>query len=388
MTAERIVPPLSLYVHWPFCLAKCPYCDFNIHIRESVDHDHWAQALHRELDHFASMTRERSLVSIFFGGGTPSLMHPATVDSLIDRATQTWPADPTIEVTLEANPTSVEVSRMADFAAAGVNRISLGVQSMDDDALRFLGRGHTAADAVSAVELARKFVPRHSIDLIYARPDQTRAAWHDELTRALTMVDSHVSTYQLTIEKATPFYGAMRRGELAVADEDTATELFEETQEILENAGLPAYEVSNHAAPGAECRHNLACWLGGEYVGIGPGAHGRLRHEEEWQATVQLRAPEAWLTAVMERGHGIQRAESLSPAQRLEELILTGLRLRHGIPRRTFDEISAGSPEATLDTNRLDRLINGGFLTLDDGGLRATGSGRRRLNAVIGALIA
>ncbi len=388
MTPERTDLALSLYVHWPFCLAKCPYCDFNSHVRESIDHDRWAAALHRELDHFASMTRGRRLVSIFFGGGTPSLMRPATVDSLIDHAAQAWPADPEIEITLEANPTSVEAERMADFAAAGVNRVSLGVQSLDDDALRFLGRGHTAAEAMAAVALARKSVPRHSIDLIYARPGQTREAWRDELTRALSMVDDHVSAYQLTIERATPFHAAMVRGELAVADEDDATELFDDTQDIMEKAGLPAYEISNHAKPGAECRHNLASWLGGGYVGIGPGAHGRVLNEEGWQATVQLRAPDAWLAAVAKRGHGTQRFEPLTRAQRLEELVMTGLRLRHGIPRRTFDEIAAGSPETMLEKNRLDRLIDGEFLTLDEEGLRATAQGRRRLNAVIGALIA
>ncbi len=388
MTPEPTEPPISLYVHWPFCLAKCPYCDFNIHVREAIDDDRWAAALHRELDHFASMTNGRRLVSIFFGGGTPSLMRPAKVDSLIGRAARAWPADPGIEITLEANPTSVEAGRMVDFAAAGVNRVSLGVQSLDDDALRFLGRGHSAAEAIAAVGLARKSVPRHSIDLIYARPGQTRAAWREELTRALALADGHVSAYQLTIEKATPFGAAMRRGELAVADEDATAELFDDTQEIMEQAGLPAYEISNHAAPGAECRHNLACWLGGEYVGIGPGAHGRVRDEEGWRATVQLRAPEAWLAAVTERGHATQRHEPLTPAQRLEELVMTGLRLRHGIPRRAFDDIAARSPEAAFDANRLDRLIDGGFLTLDEAGLRATGPGRRRLNAVIGALIA
>ena len=388
MTPEPTDSPISLYVHWPFCLAKCPYCDFNSHVREGIDHDRWAAALHRELDHFASMTSGRRLVSIFFGGGTPSLMRPATVDSLIARAARAWPPDPGIEITLEANPTSVEAGRMADFAAAGVNRVSLGVQSLDDDALRFLGRGHSAAEAMAAVGLARKSVPSHSIDLIYARPGQTRAAWRDELTRALDLVDGHVSAYQLTIEKATPFGAAARRGELAVADEDTTTELFDDTQEIMEQAGLPAYEISNHAAPGGECRHNLACWLGGEYVGIGPGAHGRVRTEEGWQATVQLRAPDAWLAAVTERGHGTQRREPLAPAQRLEELVMTGLRLRNGIPRQAFDDIAARSPEAAFDASRLDRLIDGGFLTLDEEGLRATGPGRRRLNAVIGALIA
>ncbi len=388
MAAEATDPTISLYVHWPFCLAKCPYCDFNSHVRESIDHDRWAQALHGELEHFAAMTGGRRLVSIFFGGGTPSLMRPATVAALIDRAARAWRIDPAIEVTLEANPTSVEANKMADFAAAGVNRVSLGVQSLDDGALRFLGRGHTAAEAIEAVGIARKSVPRHSIDLIYARPGQTREAWRDEVGRALDLVDGHVSVYQLTIEKATPFQAALRRGELIVPDEDAATGLFDDTQEMLEAAGLPAYEISNHAAPGAECRHNLACWLGGEYIGIGPGAHGRVRSAEGWHATVQLRAPEAWLDAVGKRGHGTQRLEPLAPAQRLEELVMTGLRLNGGIPRRVFDDIAARPPEDAFDRSRLDRLIGGGFLALDETGLRATRRGRRRLNSVIGALIA
>ncbi len=388
MTPEPTEPPISLYVHWPFCLAKCPYCDFNIHVREGIDHDRWAAAPHRELDHFASMTSGRRLVSIFFGGGTPSLMRPATVASVIDRAVRAWPADPAIEITLEANPTSVEAGRMADFAAAGVNRVSLGVQSLDDEALRFLGRGHTAAEAMAAVELARKSMPRHSIDLIYARPGQTREAWRAELARALDLVDDHVSVYQLTIEKATPFFAAMQRGEIAVPGEDAAARLFDDTQEILEDAGLPAYEISNHAAPGAECRHNLACWLGGEYVGIGPGGHGRPRSVDGWQATVQLRAPEAWLEAVETRGHATQRHEKLSSDERIEELVMTGLRLRGGIPRLTFHDIADRSIEDALDARRLERLIDGGFLALDEAGLRATAPGRRRLNAVIGALIA
>ncbi len=388
MTPDRTEPALSLYVHWPFCLAKCPYCDFNSHVGEAIDHDRWAAALHRELDHFASITGGRRLVSIFFGGGTPSLMRPATVASVIEHAASAWPADREIEITLEANPTSVEAAAMADFAAAGVNRVSLGVQSLDDRALGFLGRGHTAAEAADAVRLARKSVARHSIDLIYARPGQTRAAWRAELGRALELVDGHVSAYQLTIEKATPFFAAARRGAFEIPDEDLASDLFDDTQELLEAAGLPAYEISNHAAPGAECRHNLACWLGGEYVGIGPGAHGRVRGAAGWEATVQLRAPASWLDAVAKRGHGTQRREKLSPAQRLEELVMTGLRLRGGIPRAALDDVADRSPEDAFDRARLDRLIGGGFLTLDEAGLRATEQGRRRLNAVIADLIA
>ncbi len=388
MTRDGAEPAVSLYVHWPFCLSKCPYCDFNSHVGEAIDHDRWAEGLLRELEHFAATMGRRRLVSIFFGGGTPSLMRPATVASLIDRAAGVWRAGRDIEITLEANPTSVEADKMADFAAAGVNRVSLGVQSLDDRALRFLGRGHTAAEAADAVRLARKSIPRHSIDLIYARPGQTREAWREELGRALDLVDGHVSAYQLTIEKATPFHEAERRGELEVPDEDLGTGLFDDTQEILEAAGLPAYEISNHAAPGAECRHNQACWLGGEYVGIGPGAHGRIRGEAGREATVQLRAPEAWLDAVGKRGHGTQRREKLSPVERLEELVMTGLRLRSGIPRPAFADIADRSPEAAFDAATLDRLIGGGFLALDEAGLRATGPGRRRLNAVISALIA
>ncbi len=388
MASDAPAQPISLYVHWPFCLAKCPYCDFNSHVRDTVDHERWGTALLREFDHFAAATGGRRLASIFFGGGTPSLMRPATVAALIERGVRAWPADPGIEITLEANPTSVEAGRMADFAAAGVNRVSLGVQSLDDRALRFLGRGHTAAEAADAVGLARKSIPRHSIDLIYARPGHTREAWRAELARALDLVDDHVSVYQLTIEKATPFHRLMRRGALAVPGEDAAADLFDDTQEILEDAGLAAYEISNHAAPGAECRHNLACWLGGEYVGIGPGAHGRLRGEDGWRATVQLRAPEAWLDAVETRGHATQRREKLSSDERLEELVMTGLRLRGGIPRLTFHDIADRSIEDALDARRLGRLMDGGFLALDEAGLRATAPGRRRLNAVIGALIA
>ncbi len=388
MASDEPLPAISLYVHWPFCLAKCPYCDFNSHVRDAVDHERWGAALLRELDHFAGATGRRRLVSVFFGGGTPSLMRAATVASLLERAAKAWEIAPDVEITLEANPTSVEAGRIADFAAAGVNRISLGVQSLDDAALRFLGRGHDAGEAIEAVRIARKSVPRHSIDLIYARPGQTRAAWRDELARALDLADGHVSAYQLTIEKATPFHGAARRGDFAVPGEDLAAELFDDTQAVLEGAGLAAYEISNHAAPGAECRHNMACWLGGEYFGIGPGAHGRIQTDGGWHATVQLREPEAWLDAAGARGHGTQRLEPLSPDQRLEELVMTGLRLTDGIPRRAFHDVAGRSPEAAFDRDRLDRLIGGAFLVLDEAGLRATAAGRRRLNAVISALIA
>ena len=265
----------GLYVHWPFCLSKCPYCDFNSHVRDGVDHGRWRAALLAELDHYGAATAGRRLTSIFFGGGTPSLMDPGTVGAVIARAGLHWRPAGDIEITLEANPTSVEAERLADFRDAGVNRVSLGVQSLDDDALRFLGRGHSAAEALRAVDLAAGLFARTSFDLIYARPGQDVAAWQRELDRALAHAGDHLSVYQLTIEPGTAFHQAHRRGDLAVPSGDAAAALYEATQVALDAAGLPAYEISNHAAPGAACRHNLTYWRYGDYAGIGPGAHGR-----------------------------------------------------------------------------------------------------------------
>ena len=381
-------PGFGLYVHWPFCLSKCPYCDFNSHVRASVDQARWRGALIRELDHYAAETAGRRLTSIFFGGGTPSLMPPETVAAVIERADRHWRLVDDIEITLEANPTSVEAGKFAGFRAAGVNRVSLGVQALNDADLRFLGRQHSAAEAKAAVEIARRAFLRYSFDLIYARPAQSPEAWRAELAEALDLAGDHLSVYQLTIEPETAFGAAHRRGELPVADEDTAASLFELTQDLLAEAGLPAYEISNHARPGAESRHNLTYWRYGDYVGIGPGAHGRITLSGDKLATRQHRAPEAWLAAVERSGHATQQRDPVGPQDRLAEMLMMGLRTTDGVRRARLIAETGHAIEETLDPKRLERLIAGGFLVIDDDGLRATAAGRQRLNAVLSDLLA
>jgi len=380
--------PLAVYVHWPFCLAMCPYCDFNAHVREHVDHTSWRRALCAEIAHFAAETGPRRIASIFFGGGTPSLMPPATVAAVIAAVAEHWTLEIDAEITLEANPTSVEAARFGDLRSAGINRISLGVQALDDAALAFLGRGHTCREAIAVVELALRLFPRHSVDLVYARPNQTAAAWRDELGRALALGGGHLSAYQLTIEKGTPFYTVWRRGRLHPPEDDIIRALYETTQDVLEATGLPAYEISNHARQGAECRHNLAVWRGGDYIGIGPGAHGRLATGRGTLALVQLRRPEAWLAAVTDDRHATARRELMSPAARIEELVRTGLRLAGGIERTHMEPLLGTALEAAFDGRRLERLIDGGFMVLDRAGLRATPAGRARLDAVLALLLA
>ncbi|NBB82741.1 MAG: coproporphyrinogen III oxidase, partial [Alphaproteobacteria bacterium] len=340
MTAAAVAPApaaeddrgFALYVHWPFCRSKCPYCDFNSHVREIVDHPRWRAALLAELDHVAAETNGRRLDSIFFGGGTPSLMDPATVAAVIDRATTRWRPAQDLEITLEANPTSAEAERFAGFRAAGVNRVSLGVQALDDAALRFLGREHSAAEALAAVGLARRHFDRLSFDLIYARPGQTPAAWADELGRALDHAVGHLSVYQLTIERGTAFESRVRRGVFVPPDDDAAGDLWDTTQDVLDAAGLPAYETSNHARPGEACRHNLVYWRTGDYAGIGPGAHGRLTLDGTRWATRTHRAPEIWLERVEAAGHGEHPREAVAPRARAEETLMMGLRLAEGVP--------------------------------------------------------
>ncbi|HET6221992.1 MAG TPA: radical SAM family heme chaperone HemW [Dongiaceae bacterium] len=377
----------ALYVHWPFCLSKCPYCDFNSHVRDSVDHARWRAALLAELDHFAARTGDRLLTSIFFGGGTPSLMAPETVAAVIERATERWTPAPGIEITLEANPTSVEAGKFAGFRLAGVNRVSLGVQALNDADLAALGRQHSAAEAVAAVRLAQRHFPRVSFDLIYARSGQSLSAWRMELAEALELASEHLSVYQLTIEPETAFGAAWRRGELTVPDEDSAAALYEETQAILDAAGMPAYEISNHARPGSACRHNLTYWRYGDYAGVGPGAHGRLTLGSERRATRQHRAPEAWLAAAEALGHATRQDNIVPAAEQQIEMTMMGLRLTDGISRARFQDLTGAAIETAFARERLDRLIDGGFLTLDEDGLRATAAGRQRLNAVLQALL-
>ncbi len=378
---------LGVYVHWPFCLSKCPYCDFNSHVRDSVDQRRWQDALLGELDHFASETAGRPVTSVFFGGGTPSLMAPQVVAALLERIDSRWRLDPAAEITLEANPTSAEAARFADFRAAGVNRLSLGVQALDDKALAFLGRRHSAAEALDAVALARRHFPRFSFDLIYARPGQTLAAWRRELVRALEEDAEHLSLYQLTIEAGTAFHAAWRRGELVPPEAAQAADHFEATQEVMAAAGLPGYEISNHARPGAESRHNLTYWRYGDYLGIGPGGHGRLTLGSMKVATRQHRAPEAWLAMAERSGHGTRVRNELGRPERLVELTMMGLRLAEGVARATFQRELAADPEEVFAKKQLGALRQAGYLELDAAGLRATAAGRQRLDAVLGRLL-
>ncbi len=377
----------GIYVHWPFCLAKCPYCDFNSHVRDRIDQPRWRDALVQQLDRFAAQTRGRRVTSVFFGGGTPSLMTPSTVAAVVQRIDRHWSLSPDAEVTLEANPTSVESGKFQGFKAAGVNRLSLGVQALDDPSLAFLGRNHSAAEALEAVALARRHFERFSFDLIYARPGQSLTAWRDELSRALGEGATHLSLYQLTIEQGTAFHAAHRRGELPMPDATHTADLYDTTQDVMSAAGLPAYEISNHARNGAESRHNLTYWRYGDYLGIGPGAHGRLSHEGRKFAIRQHRAPEVWLDAVERADPEVGTRSELTRDQRLLELTMMGLRLTQGIDRSAFREELGMEPEDAFSKARLDRLVEAGFLELNQAALRATPAGRRRLDAVLDYLV-
>jgi oxygen-independent coproporphyrinogen-3 oxidase len=378
--------PLAVYFHWPFCRSKCPYCDFNSHVRDGVDAARWTRALMRDLEHQAELTAGRTVGSVFFGGGTPSLMPTETVAALLDGVRSHWALMADAEITLEANPNSAEAERFRAFAAAGVNRLSLGVQALDPEALRFLGRAHDRNEAIAAIEQARATFPQFSFDLIYARPGQSSAAWRRELDEALTLAGEHLSLYQLTIEPGTAFATLARRGELVPPDEDSTAALFEITQERLAAAGLPAYEISNHARPGAECRHNLAYWRYQDYAGIGPGAHGRLTFGGTKYATRQHRLPEKWLAAVETNGTGIEETAAIDGATTIEEMLMMGLRLVEGVSRARL-ECAANCDAETLFGTNLGPLIDGGFLTLDAVRLAATPAGRQRLNGVLGALL-
>jgi oxygen-independent coproporphyrinogen-3 oxidase len=380
-------PRFGIYVHWPFCKSKCPYCDFNSHVRERIDESAWTAALIAALDRQAPALAGRAVSSIFFGGGTPSLMQPATVGRVIERIAAHWRLTADIEITLEANPTSVEAARFRELAAAGVNRLSLGIQALDERALKFLGRQHDAVEARAAIALARRHFPRFSFDLIYARPGQTRAAWRHELEAALALAGDHLSLYQLTIEAGTAFQAAHARGDFVLPDEDEAAGLYELTGELLARHGLAAYEISNYARPGAESRHNLVYWTYGDYVGVGPGAHGRLTSGTDKRATRQAKAPETWLAQIEAGGDGMAETSALDRTDRLTELTMMGLRLEAGIPRARFRRELDAEPEALFDRATLGWLIEGGLLTLDASALRATDAGRQRLNAVLVKLL-
>ena len=379
-------PGFGIYVHWPFCLSKCPYCDFNSHVRQApVDEARFLAAFRQELAHRAALAPGRTVSSVFFGGGTPSLMNPATVGSILDAIGGHWAIDTTAEVTLEANPTSVEATRFQGFRAAGINRVSLGVQALNDPDLKALGRLHTAEEALAAVAIAAAHFDRFSFDLIYARPGQSPAAWKAELAGAIDRAAEHLSLYQLTIEPDTMFERLYKAGKLTVPDPEQARVLWEVTQDLTSSRGLPAYEVSNHARPGAESRHNLVYWRYGEYAGVGPGAHGRILTPSGRRAQSTERHPEMWLTVVEGEGHGIISDESLSAEEQGDEFLLMGLRLDEGIDPARFEALS-GRP---LDRSRINSLVDDGLVERSSSGrLRVTREGFPVLDMVVADLAA
>jgi putative oxygen-independent coproporphyrinogen III oxidase len=380
--------PLGIYVHWPFCKSKCPYCDFNSHVRDGIDQRRWRAALLRELEHAAREAPDRRVETMFFGGGTPSLIDPEIVAALIDRVRALWDCAPDIEITLEANPTSVEAGRFAALARAGVNRVSLGLQALNAAALRFLGREHSVDEAMAALETARGHFGRYSFDLIYARPGQTPDAWADELDRALGLAGEHLSLYQLTIERGTRFFTDHARGTFVLPDEDEAASMFEWTQQRLAAAGLPAYEISNHARPGAACRHNLIYWRYQDYVGVGPGAHGRFAEGSGKRATRRSSGPEAWLDAVERNGHGTAETSVVTGRDLVDEALMMGLRLTEGIDRTQFADVTGADPVAALGEAKLAPLVSAGLIETSSSRIGATAAGRQRLNALLERLIA
>jgi oxygen-independent coproporphyrinogen-3 oxidase len=378
---------LAVYIHWPFCQSKCPYCDFNSHVAASIDHDTWRAAYAKEIAHYAALLPGCRITSIFFGGGTPSLMEPRTAATILDEIAKYWPVDADCEITLEANPTSSEAGKFADFRQAGINRLSLGVQSLRDEALKFLGRAHDAGQARRAIDLAAKNFPRFSFDLIYARRDQTLDSWEVELREALTLTGGHLSAYQLTIEPNTAFHTLAGRGEKITAPDDAAAFMYERTQAIMREAGLPAYEISNHAAPGNESRHNLTYWTYGDYIGIGPGAHGRYATNGIRLATEAHRAPDVWLRHVNENGHGLREANPVDDATAKREAVLMGLRLTQGISRNAWRDKFGAELDAFLAPGKTAHLAQEGYIAVTPDALHATPAGLQRLNAVLAYLM-
>jgi oxygen-independent coproporphyrinogen-3 oxidase len=376
----------GVYIHWPFCLSKCPYCDFNSHVRHApIDEERFARAFTREIETTAARAPGREVSSIFLGGGTPSLMQPKTVGAILDAIGKHWRVAPDAEVTLEANPTSVEATRFRGYRAAGVNRVSLGVQALDDASLKALGRLHTAAEAMDAVAIARSVFDRYSFDLIYARPDQTPTMWEAELRQAIAQAAEHLSLYQLTIEAETPFFALHQAGKLKTPDEAMARALYDVTQDVCAELGLPSYEISNHARLGAECKHNLVYWRGQEYAGIGPGAHGRLDIDGARHAIATEKRPETWLMRVEASGHGVIVDDLLNSEERADEFLLMGLRLAEGIDPQRYQALSGRA----LDPDRIAVLRNEGAIVVDaNGRLRVTQAGFPVLDAVVADLAA
>jgi len=367
--------PVALYIHWPFCQSKCPYCDFNSHVSDNINHDAWAESYLKELDYFAELTKGRLVTSIFFGGGTPSLMNTDTVGKILNHISKLWSIEKDCEITLEANPTSIEAGKFKDFRKAGINRVSVGVQALNDNDLKFFGRTHSASEALAAVEVARNTFDRYSFDMMYARPGQSARDWEEELSRALEYMEGHSSLYQLTIEPQTPFYTRAKRGEFRMPEENLSAELYEVTESIMSEKGLESYEISNYAKRGEESRHNMGYWRYQDYLGIGPGAHGRVSINGNKHATRMHRAPDIWLERVGEKGHGLQADDILSSEEQNQEKIMMGLRLQEGVDVVLFDK------------DKLERLIVEGDLTRGGGKVSPTLQGRLRLNSVLDYLL-
>lgn len=374
---------LALYIHWPFCISKCPYCDFNSHVRDQIDHDAWQTALLVDLRHEYEITQNRRISSIFFGGGTPSLMPPGLVAKLVEEADTLWGLAENCEITLEANPSSVEASRFSDLARAGVNRVSLGLQSLDDQTLEFLGRAHDVKEGLAALDTAQKNFERVSFDLIYARPDQSLDDWQTELGQALNFGTAHLSLYQLTIEPGTRFETLVRTGALVPADDDHCADLFELTQQLTRAAGLPAYEISNHAKPGQESRHNLSYWRYDDYIGIGPGAHGRRLNS----ATERHKKPENFLSAVERNGNGLKVEQALSPQTRAMEALMMGLRLAEGVDLRVLEDKTGLAAAEMVDMEEADALSGLGFVDASANRLTITTKGMPLLDAILPKIV-
>jgi oxygen-independent coproporphyrinogen-3 oxidase len=374
---------MGIYIHWPFCEKKCPYCDFNSHVRDNINHLKWLKAYLNELRYYASETSERVISSVFFGGGTPSLMKPSVIEKILDEIQSLWHCSKDMEVTAEANPSSSETQLFKGFRGAGINRLSVGVQSLNNQSLMFLGRLHNADDARKAIKAATKIFPKISFDLIYALPGQTPITWKKELASAIKIAEGHLSLYQLTIEPGTEFH----KKRIKAANEDIGAALFELTQEIMDNAGLPAYEISNHAKKGQESRHNLIYWRGGDYLGIGPGAHGRITHAYKTEMMHNYREPEIWLNLAITKKYGQQKRAALSKEERRNELVLMGLRLIEGISLDHFNSLTNQHLTKIIDKNRITALADQGYLTLNNTVLKTTVAGRQRLNAVLTYLL-
>ncbi|MEM9469762.1 MAG: radical SAM family heme chaperone HemW [Pseudomonadota bacterium] len=381
-TSTHMPDLFGIYVHWPFCQSKCPYCDFNSHVSDTIDQAQWREAYSKEIAYTASLTKGRKVTSIFFGGGTPSLMEPETVHFILNDIAKYWQVAEDCEITLEANPTSIEAHKFKDFKAAGVNRVSIGVQALNDYDLKFLERQHNADEALNALKIADQIFDRFSFDLIYARPEQSVEAWQKELKEALHYAKGHLSLYQLTIEQGTPFYMRHKRGDFFIPEETLAADLYEATQEMIEEANMPAYEVSNHALKGQESEHNLTYWRYADYAGIGPGAHGRLTLEGAKNATRTHRAPDIWIEKTKNQGHGYHDFEKLDYQDRLQECVMMGLRLREGISIQKIEKESGQSFSQAINQGKVKALTNEGLLELTATHIKPTKAGLQRVNAL------